>query len=253
MDSDASTQPAADRPSLHKLSVVIPVYNEVDLLREVLARVERVRLPEGLQREIVIVDDHSRDGTAEVLEKLAAERPDLRVVFHSVNRGKGAALRSGFERVGGDIVIVQDADLEYDPEDYPRLLGPILDNKAEVVFGSRFTGGQYHRVLRYWHSMGNRLLTHLSNTCTNLYLSDMETCYKVFRKDVLDRITIEEDRFGFEPEITAKVARLVRHAGVRVYEVGISYHGRGYAEGKKINWKDAVQTVWCVLKYNLLR
>jgi glycosyltransferase involved in cell wall biosynthesis len=227
-----------------KLSVVIPVYNEQQTIREIVSRV-RSAAPE-IEKEIVIVDDCSKDGTRDVLAELAKE-PGVRVCYHEVNQGKGAGLRTGFQAATGDVVIIQDADLEYDPEEYPKLLKPILDGKADVVFGSRFSGGESHRVLYFWHSVGNRFLTWLSNCMTNLNLSDMETCYKVFRREIIQSIPIEEPRFGFEPEITAKVARL--HC--RIYEVGISYAGRTYEEGKKIGWKDALRAVWCILKYNL--
>jgi len=237
-----------------KLSVVIPVYNEAATIERVVEMVRAVPL-EGLSREIIVVDDGSTDGTRERLAGLAgagggvADGAEVRVLHHPRNRGKGAALRTGFAAATGDIVLVQDADLEYDPADYPRLLRPILDGKADVVYGTRFIGGDSHRVLYFWHSVGNRLLTLLSNAMTNLNLSDMEVGLKVFRREVVRRIGIEEDRFGFEPEITAKVARL----GCRVYEVGVSYAGRTYAEGKKITWRDGVWALWCILKYNALR
>jgi glycosyltransferase involved in cell wall biosynthesis len=230
-----------------KLSVVIPVYNESMLLPVVLERVEAVALPAGLIREIVVVDDCSTDGTREWLEKHAVTRAGLTLCLHERNSGKGAALRTGFAAATGDIVIVQDADLEYDPREYPQLLAPLLDGRADVVFGTRFLG-QTHRVLYYWHSVGNWLLTTLSNMLSNLNLSDMECCYKAFRGDVLRRISIEENRFGFEPEVTAKVARL----GCRIYEVAVSYSGRTYAEGKKIGWRDGFSALRCIVRYNLL-
>ncbi len=230
-----------------KLSVVIPVYNERDTIPLVLERVERVDLGE-VEREIVLVDDCSTDGTRDRLQAFA-DAGRAKVYYHETNRGKGAALRTGFGHATGDLIIIQDADLEYDPNEYPKLIAPILDGRADVVFGSRFIGGEVHRVLYYWHSVGNRVLTLLSNMLTNLNLTDMEVGYKVFRREILERITIEEDRFGFEPEITAKVAKL----GCRIYEVGISYSGRTYAEGKKINWKDGVRAIVCILKYNLAR
>jgi glycosyltransferase involved in cell wall biosynthesis len=228
------------------LSIVIPVYNEHELVPRLLSRVEAVGLPDGVAKEIVMVDDHSTDGTREWLKTLQAHRPDLRIAFHETNRGKGAALRTGFGVASGDIVLVQDADLEYDPREYPVLIEPILDGRADVVFGTRFLG-HTHRVLYYWHAVGNWLLTMLSNMLSNVNLTDMECCYKVFRREVLDGLDLREDRFGFEPEITAKVARL----GCRIYEVPVSYSGRTYAEGKKINWRDGVSAIRCILKYNL--
>jgi len=228
------------------VSVVIPVYNEKDTLETIVARVRAV---EGLRlREIILVDDCSTDGTRELMET-GFDGPVLRKFYHPENRGKGAALRTGFQQAAGDIVAVQDADLEYDPEELPRLIKPIAQNKADVVFGSRFTGIGPHRVVFYWHMVGNRLLTMLSNMLTNINLSDMECCYKIFRRDVLEKISIEEDRFGVEPELTAKTARL----GVRIYEVGISYYGRTYAEGKKIGWKDGVRALYAIFKYGLFK
>jgi glycosyltransferase involved in cell wall biosynthesis len=196
--------------------------------------------------EIIVVDDCSRDGTRELLESQVAHRVD-RVIYHPVNRGKGAALRSGFAAATGDIVIVQDADLEYDPQEFPLMIEPILAGKADVVFGSRFQGGRPHRVVYYWHMVGNRFLTNLSNMFTNINLTDMETCYKAFRREIIQSIRIQENRFGFEPEITAKVAKL----NCRIYEVGISYYGRTYQEGKKIGWRDGVRAIYCILRYNL--
>lgn len=225
-----------------KLSVVIPVYNEKHTILEVLRRVRAVDLP----KEIIVVDDCSTDGTREILKSLAADS-ELKIVFHERNRGKGAALRTGFAAVTGDIVVVQDADLEYDPAEYPALIQPILANKADVVFGSRFLGGP-HRVLFFWHSVGNKVLTTLSNMFTDLNLTDMETCYKVFRADILRRIRLRENRFGFEPEFTAKVAR----ARCRVYEVPISYSGRDYSEGKKITWKDGIAALYFIIKYRFV-
>jgi glycosyltransferase involved in cell wall biosynthesis len=222
-----------------KLSVVIPVYNEKNTILELLDRVHKVNLP----KEMIVVDDFSTDGTREILQSLAPSE-DLKILFQPKNMGKGAALREGFAAVSGDIVIVQDADLEYDPAEYHSLLNPILSNKADVVFGSRFLGGP-HRVLFFWHSVGNRFLTLLSNMLTDLNLTDMETCYKVFRAEILKRIRFRENKFGFEPEFTAKVGK----ARFRVYEVPISYSGRDYAEGKKIGWKDGVAAIYFILKY----
>ncbi len=228
-----------------KLSIVIPCYNEVATLRAV---VDRVRAAPVEHKEIIIVDDCSTDGTQALLRSEIAPLVD-RVIYHGFNRGKGAALRTGFAQATGDVVIVQDADLEYDPAEYPRLLRPIAEGRADVVFGSRFAGGEAHRVVYFWHMVGNKFLTLVSNMATNLNLTDMETCYKVFRREILQKITLEEDRFGFEPEITAKVAKL--HCAI--YEVGISYYGRTYAEGKKIGWKDGVRALYAILKYNLFR
>ncbi len=229
-----------------RLSIVIPVFNERGTIREIVRAVESVPL-ESIEKEILLVDDHSTDGTREILREFVEGR--CRVFFHERNRGKGAALRTGFSAATGDIVLVQDADLEYDPREYPKLLKPILEGKADVVYGSRFAGGDEKRVLFFWHYVGNRVLTALSNIFTNLNLTDVETCYKVFRREVIRRIRIEEDRFGVEPEITAKIAKL----RCRIYEVGISYSGRTYAEGKKINWMDGLSALRCILKYNILR
>ena len=229
---------------MNALSVVIPVFNERSTLLSIVSAV--LGAPSsGLRKEIVVVDDFSTDGTREILRGQVEGREGIRVLYHDRNRGKGAALRTGIATTTGDIVLVQDADLEYDPREYPKLLAPILSGKADVVYGSRFAGGEARRVLFFWHAVGNRLLTTLSNLFTNLNLSDMETCYKAFRGEVIRGIRIEEDRFGFEPEVTAKVARL----GCRVYEVGIGYYGRTYAEGKKIGWRDGVRAIWCILKY----
>ncbi|MBP1767492.1 MAG: glycosyl transferase family 2 [Candidatus Aminicenantes bacterium] len=223
-----------------KLSVVIPVFNEQATIAEIIRRVRAVDV--GLEKEIIVVDDGSTDGTRETLQPLAA--PGLTVVLHEKNQGKGAALRTGFTRTTGDIVLVQDADLEYDPREYPRLIEPILDGRADVVYGSRFLGGP-HRVLYYWHYVGNRLLTTLSDMLSNLNLTDMETCYKVFRREVLEKIRIKSSRFGFEPEITMKVAKLK----CRVYEMPISYSGRDYAQGKKIGWKDGLAALFHLIRF----
>ena len=228
------------------ISIVIPVYNERDLLLSIIKRVESVPLPGGLRRQIIIVDDCSTDGTTELLHHLSHNRPDLIVHFHHINRGKGAALHTGFERATGDLVLVQDADLEYDPNDYAQLLEPLIDGRADVVYGSRFSG-HTRRVLYYWHCLGNRFLTILSNVFSNLNLTDMECCYKVFRKEVLRHVTLKENRFGFEPEITAKIAKM----RLRIYEVPVSYAGRTYQDGKKITWKDGLSALRCILQYNL--
>ncbi len=230
-----------------KVSIVIPVYNERQTLDECVSRVLTVELP--LSRELILVNDASTDDSNKIIEELCHKHnhAEIKVVTHQQNQGKGAALRSGFAEVTGDIVIIQDADLEYNPNDYNRLLKPILDGRADVVYGSRFVGSEEKRVLFYWHSIGNKFLTTLSNMCTNLNLTDMETCYKVFRREVVDKLTIKSDRFGVEPEITAKVAK----AGWRIYEVGISYSGRTYEEGKKITWRDGLRAILTILRFRL--
>jgi glycosyltransferase involved in cell wall biosynthesis len=232
-------------PRPHKLSVVIPVYNELRWIETVLARVAAADTS-GMELEIVVVDDASKDGTATLLKTLADRFPQMRLYEQSPNQGKGAALRRAFTEATGEVILIQDADLEYSPEDYPTLLKPILDGRADVVFGSRFLGGP-HRVLYYWHSIGNWVLTTLSNMMTNLNLTDMETCYKVFTTATLRKVRTRQDRFGFEPEITAKMARI----GARIYEVPISYAGRTYEEGKKIGWKDGFKALWCIVRYGL--
>ena len=226
-----------------KISIVIPCFNEANTIEYLVQAVLSAPLT---NREIIIVDDYSTDGTREILRTKIDGLVD-KIIYHESNQGKGAALRTGFSSVTGEVVIIQDADLEYNPQEYPELLKPILDGKADVVYGSRFQGGQAHRVIYFWHYKGNQFLTLLSNMFTNLNLTDMETCYKVFRFDILKKIKIQENRFGFEPEITAKIAQL----GCRIYEVGISYSGRTYDEGKKISWKDGLRATWCILKYNL--
>lgn len=235
------------RPSIivigMKLSIVIPIFNEEATIREIVGKV--LAVDAGVEKEIILVDDCSTDSGRRVLEDLGRENPALKVILHDANQGKGAALRSGFAAATGDVVVIQDADLEYDPRDYRLLLGPIIEGHADVVYGSRFLGGGPHRVVFYWHYLGNRLLTTLSNMMTDLNLSDMEVCYKMFRKEVLDSIQIRENRFGFEVEITAKIAK----GDWRIYEVPISYYGRSYAEGKKITWLDGVHALWCILKY----
>ncbi len=228
-----------------KLSIVIPIYNEKNYIREIVQRVRQVNIP-GLEKEIILVDDYSSDGSREIIQTEIESGVD-KVIYQEKNMGKGAALRSGFKAASGEIVVIQDADLEYDPQEYQKLVKPILDGKADVVYGSRFVGSEPHRVLFFWHYVGNKFLTLLSNMFSNLNLTDMETCYKMFRREVLSSIKLEQDRFGFEPEITAKIA----HRGWRIYEVGISYFGRNYAEGKKINWRDGLAAIWCILKYNI--
>jgi len=228
-----------------KLSIIIPCYNEKDTIIDLLEAVRKSPIPD---KEIVLVDDGSSDGTRDLLQTLSSD--DLRIIFHETNKGKGAALRTGFSEASGDICIVQDADLEYDPQEYPLVIGPIVEGKADVVFGSRFQGGRPHRVVYFWHRMGNAFLTTMSNMFTDLNLSDMETCYKAFRREIIQSIDIRENRFGFEPEITAKIAR---NKNWRIYEVGISYYGRTYDQGKKIGWKDGFRAIYCILKYNLLK
>lgn len=235
-----------------KLSIVIPAYNEGRTIHLILNKVKAVELIGGLEKEVIIVNDCSRDNTEEAILKYKAETPDLPITYykHEVNQGKGAALHTGINYATGRFVIIQDADLEYDPNEYNLLLKPLLDDIADVVYGSRFIGGNPHRILFFWHSIGNRWLTTLSNMFTNLNLTDMETCYKVFKRETIQSIKLEEKRFGFEPEVTAKISRIPR---VRIYEIGISYYGRTYEEGKKIGWKDGFRAIYCILKYNLFK
>jgi glycosyltransferase involved in cell wall biosynthesis len=230
-----------------KVSIVIPCFNEIKTIDTILRKVLKVHLE--AEKELIVIDDCSTDGTREYLKSIEGKDPSINIFYHSLNQGKGAALRTGFKEATGDIIIIQDADLEYDPNEYKKLLKPITDERADVVFGSRFSGSEEHRVLFFWHYMGNKLLTFLSNMITNLNLTDVEVCYKVFKREILDKITLKENRFGFELEFTTKISRL----NCRIYEVGISYFGRTYSEGKKINWKDGFRAIYVILKYGLLR
>lgn len=238
-------------PDFKKISIVIPIYNEEKTLDKIIAAVENADVF-GLEKEIILVNDCSKDKSKEILEKYAGKH---KVLHHKVNKGKGAALKTGFASATGDIVLIQDADLEYDPNEYVNLLKPILDGKADVVFGSRFSGAGPHRVLYFWHSLGNNFLTGLSNMLTNLNLTDMETCYKAFTKEIMDQIhpKLESKRFGFEPEVTARIAKLAKKDKCRIYEIGISYSGRTYKEGKKIGLKDGFEAIWCIIKFNLFK
>ncbi len=234
------------------LSIVIPAYNEAKTIHLILDRIKAVELPNQILKEIIIVNDCSRDATEQAILSYQAQNPALNIQYrkHEVNKGKGAALHTGIREASGDFIIIQDADLEYDPEEYNILLKPILNGSADIVYGSRFIGGKPHRILFYWHSIGNKFLTNLSNMFSNLNLSDMETCYKLFKSEIIKNIVLKEQRFGFEPEVTAKIARI---PGLRIYEVGISYYGRTYEEGKKIGWKDGFRAIYCILKYGLFR
>lgn len=233
-----------------KLSIVIPAYNEARTIHLILEKVRTVHLPGNMEKEIIVVNDCSKDGTSDAIRDFMSSHPGIPMVLyeHEVNQGKGAALHTGISRATGDFVVIQDADLEYDPEEYNLLLQPMLKGVADVVYGSRFMGGQPHRILFFWHSIGNKFLTMLSNMLTNLNLTDMETCYKCFRREIIQSVSLKEKRFGFEPEVTAKISRI---PNIRIYEVGISYYGRTYAEGKKINWKDGFRAIYCIIKYNI--
>lgn len=234
------------------MSIVIPAYNEGRTIHFILDKVKAVDLIGDIEKEVIIVNDCSKDNTVEAVENYMANNPDLAITFysHEVNKGKGAALHTGIKKATGDVVIIQDADLEYDPREYNDVLKPFREDVADVVYGSRFMGGNPHRILFFWHTIGNKFLTLLSNMFTNLNLTDMETCYKAFKRELIQDLTLNEKRFGFEPEVTAKLARI---PNIRIYEVGISYYGRTYEEGKKIGWKDGFRAIWCILKYNLFR
>lgn len=237
---------------IQKLSVIIPVYNEAQTVHLILDKVKETQLLHGISKEIIIVNDCSTDATSATIKSYIARNPELQIVFieHTANKGKGAALHSGIAKASGEFTIIQDADLEYDPNEYNILLKPVLDGFADAVYGSRFMGGNAHRVLFFWHTIGNKFLTTLSNVFTNLNLTDMETCYKLFDTRILKSLSLKETRFGFEPEVTAKIARIPK---IRIYEVGISYYGRTYEEGKKINWKDGLRAIYCILKYGMLK
>ena len=238
--------------NITKLSIIIPAYNEEATIHLILDKIKEVNLVNAITKELIIVNDCSSDNTAGAIQKYISNNPQLHIDYyeHEVNKGKGAALHTGIAKATGEFLVIQDADLEYDPEEYNHLLKPVLNGNADVVYGSRFMGSNPHRILFFWHTIGNKFLTLLSNMFTNLNLTDMETCYKLFRTDIVQGIKLREKRFGFEPEVTAKISRV---RGIRIYEVGISYYGRTYAEGKKINWKDGFRAIYCILKYGLLR
>ncbi len=237
---------------MKKLSIIIPVYNEENTIVNILTKIKSVELINGLSKELILVNDFSKDNTKEILLNYISENKDVDIKYyeHDMNKGKGAAIHTGINEATGDLTVIQDADLEYDPEEFNLLLKPFIDGVADVVYGSRFKGAKPHRILFFWHSIGNKLLTFLSNSLTNLNLSDMETCYKMFDTNIIKNLKLYEKRFGFEPEITAKISRIPK---IRIYEVGISYYGRTYEEGKKINWKDGFRAIYCILKYNLIK
>jgi glycosyltransferase involved in cell wall biosynthesis len=237
--------------SIQKLSIIIPAYNEANTIHHILNKVYQVRLINNIDKEVIIVNDYSTDNTLQRINELKDSYAEMQLVIfsHPFNQGKGAALHTGIKAATGDLIIIQDADLEYDPSEYNLMLQPFLDNHADVVYGSRFMGGKPHRILFFWHSIGNKFLTFLSNMMTNLNLTDMETCYKMFKREIIQQVKLEEKRFGFEPEITAKIARI---PGARIYEVGISYYGRTYAEGKKIGWKDGFRAIYCIVNYRII-
>lgn len=232
------------------LSIIIPCYNEANTVHEILDKVRAVNLMNDIKKEIILVNDCSSDGTADVLNNYIETHPNEKMILynHEKNKGKGAAIHTGIQKASGDFIIIQDADLEYDPEEFNYLIKPVIDGFADVVYGSRFMGGEAHRILFFWHSIGNQVLTFLSNMFTNLNLTDMETCYKMFKKEIIQNIDLRENRFGFEPEVTAKISKI---PDIRIYEVGISYYGRTFAEGKKISWKDGFRAIYCIIKYNL--